>query len=383
MADANYQYIQTQDALDNLTARVAEASRMALDTEANSLHNYRERVCLIQLSAGEGHYIIDPLAEMELGAFLEHIGKKDLIFHGADYDLRLMRATFDVKPKGDVFDTMLAAQLLGFERFGYAALVEHFFERQISKAGQKSNWAKRPLTEAQLEYAADDTRFLGPLADLLRDQLESKGRLAWHGEWCRRVVAAAAEPNVRDEDEVWRISGTGTLPRKQLEFVRELWHWRDQQAERADVPAFKILGNQQLIELAEWAAAHPEVDFETGPRLPRHFDTRRMQTLKSSIKRAHSVPKDQWPERYRRQKQVHNGPECKPQIEALRAESARIAGELGLPPSVLAPKAMIVAIARNDARTREAMQACSGMMDWQVGLLEEPLRDVLEKFGKN
>lgn len=383
MADANYQYIQTQDALDSLTARIAGASRIALDTEANSLHNYRERVCLIQLSAGDGHFIIDPLAEIDLGAFLEHIGKKDLIFHGADYDLRLMRATFDVKPKGDVFDTMLAAQLLGFERFGYAALVEHFFERQISKAGQKSNWAKRPLTEAQLEYAADDTRFLGPLADLLRDQLESKGRLPWHREWCQRVVAAAAEPNVRDEDDVWRISGTGTLPRKQLEFVRELWHWRDQQAERADVPAFKILGNQQLIELAEWAAAHPEADLENGPRLPRHFDARRMQTLKGSIKRAHSVPKDEWPERYRRQKQVHNGPECKPQIEALRAESARIAGELGLPPSVLAPKAMIVAIARNDARTRDAMQACSGMMDWQVALLDEPLRDVLEKFSKN
>jgi len=383
VADAGYDYIDTQEALDALTARLSDAPRIALDTEANSLHNYRERVCLIQISVGDGHYIVDPLAEIDLTAFLRYLGKGDLIFHGADYDLRLMRATFDVKPKGDVFDTMLAAQLLGFERFGYAALVEHFFDRQISKAGQKSNWAKRPLTEAQLEYAADDTRFLGPLADLLRDQLESKGRISWHKEWCKRVVAAAAESNVRDEDEVWRISGTGTLPRKQLEFVRELWHWRDQQAERADVPAFKILGNQQLIELAEWAAAHPEADLENGPRLPRHFDSRRMQTLKGAMKRAHAAPKEKWPERVRRQKQVHNGPECKPQIEALRAESARIAGELGIPPSVLAPKAMIVAIGRNDARTREAMQACSGMMDWQVALLEEPLRAVLEKFGKD
>ncbi len=363
-----------------MTRQVAGAPRIALDTEANSLHNYRERVCLIQLSAGDVHYIVDPLAEIDLTKLLSHLGRSELIFHGADYDLRLMRTTFDVKPKGEVFDTMLAAQLLGFERFGYAALVEQFFDKQISKAGQKSNWARRPLTEAQLEYAADDTRYLGPLADLLREQLESKGRILWHREWCRRVVAAAAEPSQRDEDEAWRISGTGTLGRKPLEFVREVWRWREQQAERADVPPFKILGNQQLLELATWAATHAEDEIEKGPRLPRHFDSRRIQTLKAAIKRAHGAAKEEWPERLRRAPQVHTGPECKPQIEALRAESARIAGELGIPPSVLAPKAMLVAIARSDARDRKAMQASSGMMDWQVSLLEEPLRTVLETF---
>ncbi len=383
MADAGYIYIDSQDDLDALAKRVAGAPRIALDTEANSLHNYRERVCLIQLSAGDEHYIVDPLAEIDLSPLLRHLGRADLIFHGADYDLRLMRTTFDVKPKGEVFDTMLAAQLLGFERFGYAALVEQFFDRQISKAGQKSNWGKRPLTEAQLEYAADDTRYLGPLADLLREQLDAKQRLPWHREWCKRVVAAAAEPSVRDEDDVWRISGTGTLGRKQLEFVREIWKWRDAQAERADVPPFKILGNEQLIDLATWAAAHPEAELESGPRLPRHFDSRRMQTLKGAIKRGHAASKEDWPERQKRRPQVHTGPECRPQIEALRAESARIAGELAIPPSVLAPKAMIVAIARNDARTREAMQACSGMMEWQVSILEEPLRAVLETFEKN
>jgi len=382
VADAGYIYIDTQDELDALAKRVTDASRIALDTEANSLHSYRERVCLIQLSAGDEHYIVDPLAEIDLSALLRHVGRADLIFHGADYDLRLMRTTFNVKPKGEVFDTMLAAQMLGFERFGYAALVEQFFDRQISKAGQKSNWGKRPLTEAQLEYAADDTRYLGPLADLLREQLDAKGRLAWHREWCRRVVAAASEPVARDEDELWRISGTGTLGRKQLAFVREIWKWRDGQAERADVPPFKILGNEQLIELASWASAHPDAELESGPRLPRHFDSRRMQTLKGSIKRVQGLSKEEWPERQRRRPQVHTGPECKPQIEALRAEYAPIAGELGIPPSVLAPKAMIVAIARNAARTRDTMQQVSGMMDWQISLLEEPLRGVLATFDK-
>ena len=376
-----YTYVQSNEDLSELNRRLQSIDRIAFDSEANSLHNYRERVCLIQISAGDQNYIVDPLAELDMDDLVKRLAKIELLIHGADYDLRLMRSTFEFVPKGDVFDTMLAAQLLGLERIGYAALVEQFFDVQISKAGQKSNWAKRPLTDAQLQYAADDTRYLGPLADLLREQLEGHGRLEWHREWCKRVVKAAAEAPDRNDDETWRIRGTGTLKPKQLAFVREIWQWREQQAERADCPPFKILGNQQLFELATWAAAHPTAELESGPRLPRHTEGRRRQALKAAIRRAQTMPKEKWPERFKRQPQVYTGPECKPRIEALRAESARIAAGLGIPAAVLAPKAMIVNIARSNARTRAEMQAASSMMEWQAALLEEPLRSVLEKFG--
>ncbi len=375
-----YTYVQSNEELSDLNRRLQSVDRVAFDSEANSLHNYRERVCLIQLSAGDQNFIVDPLAEVDLEELVKRLARIELLIHGADYDLRLMRSTFGFVPKGDVFDTMLAAQLLGLERIGYAALVEQFFDVQISKAGQKSNWAKRPLTDAQLQYAADDTRYLGPLADLLREQLESLGRIDWHREWCRRVVKAAAEAPERNDDDSWRIRGTGTLKPKQLAYVREIWQWREQQAARADCPPFKILGNQQLFELATWAAAHAGQEVESGPRLPRHCEGRRLQALKAAIRRAHSMPKEKWPERFKRQQQTFTGPECKPQIDALRAESARVAEGLAIPAAVLAPKAMLVNIARNNARTRQDMQTCSGMMDWQVGLLEAPLREVLEKF---
>ncbi len=380
MSASTYTYVQNDQDLAELTKRLHEVERVAFDSEANSLHNYRERVCLIQLSAGDRNYIVDPLSGANLDELVKRLARIELIIHGADYDLRLMRGTFNFVPKADVFDTMLAAQLLGMERIGYAALCEQFFEVQISKAGQKSNWAKRPLTDAQLAYAADDTRYLGPLADLLRDQLEARGRLEWHREWCRRVVKAAAESPPRSDDESWRIRGTGTLKPKQLAYVREIWDWREQQAERADCPPFKILGNQQVFDLATWAAAHPNAELEDGPRLPRNCDGRRLQALKAAIRRAQGLPKEKWPERVKRQPQAYSGPECKPQIDALRAESARVAAELGIPAAVLAPKAMIVNIARSNARTRHDMQASSGMMNWQVALLEEPLRAVLEKF---
>jgi ribonuclease D len=378
----NYTYVQTDEELSDLARRLHDVPRVAFDSEANSLHNYHERVCLIQLSAGDRNFLVDPLGGGDLEDLIKRLARIDLIIHGADYDLRLMRSTFDFVPKGAVFDTMLAAQLLGMERIGYAALVEHFFDVQISKSGQKSNWARRPLTEAQLAYAADDTRYLGPLADLLRDELESRGRLEWHEEWCKRIVKAASEAAPRTDDEAWRIRGTGTLKPKQLVFVKEIWRWREQQAERADTPPFKILGNQQLIELAMWAAAHPGQDLDKGPRLPRNCEGRRLQALKAAIRRGHGLPKDKWPERFKRQKKSYTGPECKPQIEALRAESARVAADLGIPAAVLAPKAMIVNIARSNARTRHDMQASAGMMNWQVALLEEPLRAVLEKFDE-
>mgnify|MGYP001077099340 CR=1 FL=1 len=152
---------------------------IALDTEADSLHHYFEKVCLIQLAAGEESAIVDPLCGMDLSALLALLTCKPLILHGADYDLRMMRLTFGFLPEGEVFDTMLAARLLGYEEFGLASLVERFFGVRLSKGGQKSDWSRRPLSESQLRYAGDDTRYLLPLAARLREEM----RLTLPAEW--------------------------------------------------------------------------------------------------------------------------------------------------------------------------------------------------------
>ncbi len=383
MSDYAFEYIDQQSGLDLLTERMVRSDCVALDTEANSLHNYYERVCLLQLSMGEDHFVVDPLSDLELSPFLEVLKSKDLFIHGADYDLRLMRSTFDFAPEGDVFDTMLAAQLLGFERFGYAALVEHFFDVKLSKAGQKSNWARRPLTEAQLQYAADDTRYLGPLADLLRDELKSRGRAEWHGESCRKMIAATRQSNTRDVDGAWRLRGIGKLERQELSFLQEVWKWRDGEAKKADKPPFKIIGNQQLIELAQWASAHADKPVAEGPKLPRHCVGARLRALEAAIKRAARLPKSKWPEKHRRREvQAVRGNDSKAQIEAVRSVCAALARELDIPTSVLAPKAMLVSIVRAKAATPEEMKACSAMMDWQVELLKDAIAGVLNKQGE-
>src|SRR5439155_19267917 len=163
----NYVYVRERAAMEALIEHVGAAARVAVDTEADSLHNYFEKVCLIQLSLGEEHYLVDPLAGLELSGFLEALAVKPLILHGGDYDLRMMRTSLGFRVRREVFDTMIAAQLLGIEQIGLAALIERFFGVTIEKAGQKSDWSRRPLSEKQLSYAINDTGFLEPLADFL------------------------------------------------------------------------------------------------------------------------------------------------------------------------------------------------------------------------
>ena len=148
--------------------------RIAIDTEADSLHCYFEKVCLIQISGGAEHVLIDPLAEIDLQPLYDLICSRRLVFHGADYDLRLLRRTGKFEPL-DLFDTMIAARLVGKTAFGLAALVKEYFGIELSKASQKANWAIRPLPQEMREYAMNDTRYLLEIADILEADLRRMG----------------------------------------------------------------------------------------------------------------------------------------------------------------------------------------------------------------
>ena len=192
----SYVYVRERAAMETLIERIASAERVAVDTEADSLHNYFEKVCLIQLSLGEEHYIVDPLAGLELSGFLAALAEKPLIFHGGDYDLRMMRASLGFISRREVFDTMIAAQLLGIEQIGLAALIEKYFGVTIEKAGQKSDWSRRPLSEKQLSYAVNDTRFLERARRLFGSELSERGRLEWHAESCQAMVESTGRDKV-------------------------------------------------------------------------------------------------------------------------------------------------------------------------------------------
>ena len=364
-----YVYVRERAAMEALIQRVGAAESVAVDTEADSLHNYFEKVCLIQLSLGGEHYLVDPLCDLDLTGFLEALAEKPLILHGGDYDLRMMRASMGFRPRREVFDTMIAAQLLGIEQIGLAALIERFFDITIGKEGQKSDWSRRPLSEKQLRYAVNDTRFLEQLAERLRGELSERGRVEWHMESCRAVVELTGRDNSRDPEEAWRIKGGGRLTRRQLAYLRELWRWRDQHARRANLPPFKVFDNEQILDLLRWAESNPGVPLHQGPKLPRNIVGSWLTTLEEAIRRAAAMPEAQWPELRMLDRSVAPRTDFQEEIDALRGECARVAMGLGIAASTLAPRAALEAIARSQPRTLDEIIEKGRLLHWQAELV--------------
>jgi ribonuclease D len=371
----DYIYVRGQAVLEKLTRRVDDAVRVAVDTEADSLHNYFEKVCLIQISIGSEHYLVDPLGGFDLSGFLAALAAKPLIFHAGDYDLRILRASTGFRPDGEVFDTMIAAQLLGIDQLGLAALIERCFAITIGKEGQKSDWSQRPLSEKQLHYAVNDTRYLEALADRLAAELESKGRLDWHRESCRAMVLASGRDNPRDPDDAWRIKGAGRLTRRQLGYLREVWRWRDGHARRFNRPPFKIFGNQQIFDLIQWAESHATEPLDQGPKLPRNIHGALLITLVEAIARAAAMSPADWPETKKHERGEAPSTESVERANALRVACADIAKGLEISPSVLAPRAALEAIAKSRSHGVAEIMERGGLLRWQAELIQSAVEN--------
>ena len=373
--NTDFIYVRAQTEVEKLISRLAAAARVAVDTEADSLHNYFEKVCLIQLSIDGEHYLVDPLAGLELREFFAALAAKPLIFHAGDYDLRILRASTGFRPNGEIFDTMIAAQLLGVEQLGLAALIERYFAVAIGKEGQKSDWSQRPLSEKQLQYAVNDTRYLEALADRLAAELEAKGRIEWHQESCRAMVQASGRDNPRDPEEAWRLKGAGRLTRCQLAYLREVWRWRDSHAQRLNRPPFKIFGNQQIFDLIQWAEAHPHEPLDKAPKLPRNIHGALLTTLVNAVARAAAMSPVDWPALIKHERGEAPSVEAVARAAMLRNSCGEIATALEISPSVLAPRAALEAIARSQPHGIDEIMARGGLLRWQA----EQIHDAVEK----
>src|SRR3954452_9168915 len=242
--------IQTDAQLAGLLPKLEAVDRIAVDTEADSLHCYFEKLCLIQISLPGHDYLVDPLAEIDLAPLAGALTGKEIVLQGADFDLRLLRRSMGFEA-ARIFDTVIAARLLGIRSFSLAALVEKFFGVTLVKGSQKANWAQRPLPHHMAEYAMNDTHYLLPLAEKLEAGLRERGRMEWFRQSCARALEQASVQRTRDDDEPWRISGSGKLGGRACAVLRELWHWRDKEAQAGDRPAFHVLQNHLLIRAAE------------------------------------------------------------------------------------------------------------------------------------
>ena len=380
--------------LAELLPQIQEVDRVAIDTEADSLHCYREKLCLLQVSvsadrtdssrgepgadvvAGIGDagweqrgskagrdqrsqlqprdYVIDPLANVDLAPLCAVLEEKEIVLHGADYDLRLLRRSLNFVARR-IFDTVIAARLLGIREFSLTALLERYFEIKLTKGSQKANWAQRPLPARMAEYAINDTHYLLPLAERLETELRRRHRLKWFHQSCQRALEQAAVDRTRDVDEAWRIPGAGVLRGQAAAVLRELWKWRESEARVADRPAFHILQNSELLNAAESFAAGEVPDY-------RHFSGRRRQAFREAAERALRLPEEDWPV-VRRRFGMRASAESLRRMAELRHLRDHAARNLDLEPSFVAPRSTLEAIAADSAL------AAKLLVPWQRELL--------------
>ena len=246
--------ISDQGPLDRLAGKLVHEPRLAVDTESNSLHAYRERVCLMQFSTPEADYVVDPLALDDLNPLgplfsNPHIEK---VFHAAEYDLICLRRDFGFS-FANLFDTMHAARILGHTAVGLDHLLAERFGIEMNKRLQKADWGARPLSMELLAYARLDTRFLLPLRDLLKVDLEARGLWGLAAEDFAR--ACEEEPQeTRPAAAPWtRVKRTRELSPRELTTLNELCLTRERIAEKLNRPPFKVMDDRVLIQIAQLA----------------------------------------------------------------------------------------------------------------------------------
>ncbi|HBA87861.1 MAG TPA: 3'-5' exonuclease [Geobacter sp.] len=251
--------VTDQITLDELVERLSRESVLAFDLEADSLHHYTEKVCLIQVSSESETRLIDPLAPIDAKALAPIFANPAIkkIFHGADYDMRSLYRDFGIEVV-NLFDTMIASQFLGESEFGLAALLKKRFGVELDKRYQKADWSKRPLSPEMMEYAMKDTSLLIELYGQLESELRVKGRLAWVEEESE-LVAGVRSASREGELMCLRFKGANKMRPRELAVLEELLRFRDEKARAADVPPFRILSNDLLRELAE---KQPRTNFE-------------------------------------------------------------------------------------------------------------------------
>ena len=347
--------ISTASQLKKILPEITRVDRVAIDTEADSLHCYREKLCLLQVSVPAGDYIVDPLAGLDLTDLVKALQEKVIVVQGADFDLRLLRRNLQFKASR-IFDTVIAARLLGLREFSLAALVQRYCGIELAKGSQKANWAQRPLPQRMLEYAINDTHYLLPLAEKMEAELREAGRWAWFEQSCARALEQSLIDRTRDADEAWRIAGSGKLRGKAAAVLRELWKWREREAEAADRPPFHIFQNSELLRSAERFAAGETPDF-------RHFSARRRQNFREAAKAALEMREEEWPV-YKRRSGSRPTPAMVRRTEELRKRRDKNTAELGLDPSFVASRSALEALA-SDPTAAETLLA-----PWQRDLLD-------------
>jgi ribonuclease D len=381
---SDYVCIERRSELEELAKALLGESVVAVDTEADSFYHYFDKTCLVQIATHEQIYLIDPLAlggPAELDPLRPVMASTSVrkIFHAAEYDIYVLKRDCGFE-FANLFDTMVSAQLLGYPAIGLSALIERHFQQKLPKDEQRSDWSVRPLLESQLEYAAADVKYLIRLGEKLERELRKKRRLEWAEEEFAAVSRRAWPDREFDKLGYLKIKGARRLDSKRLAVLRELYLLRDKRAREVDRPAFKVLGNRTLLEIAELMPEQPE-DLRTVKGITdlilRRLGRELMAAVTRGVRRGHGpIPRPEGGGGRRRMDR-----RAEQQLERLKRWRARRASELEMDPGVLCPNSALEAIACREPATQAELQELPEVKGWLAREFGPEVIDSLAQGG--
>jgi ribonuclease D len=373
-------YLDRPDAAGRQLEVLSSTAELAVDTEGASFHRFVDRVYLIQLSTRERTAIVDPLSvdAATLAPFGELLESPavEIVFHDADYDLRLLERDYGWKVR-NMFDTRIAAQLLGLKAFGLAALLERYFGVKLDKKHQRADWSMRPLPPDMLEYASQDTMYLLELRDRMKEELSGKGRL----EWAREEFVRLEGTKWDDDDPggaFLRVKGARDLSRRELAVLRELVPWRDSVARDLDRATFRVIGNEQLLDIARVQPKSRE-ELSRVRGVSRGILENRAHDVLSAVRRGLEVAEDDLP-KFPRSARWDRDPQFETRVNALKTVRDAVSQKLDMDPGVLASRERLEAVARKKPKSRDELSEIPELRRWQVELMGDGFIQALKRI---
>jgi len=358
--------VRTPEHLARLARSLAEGTALALDTESDSLHHHVEKVCLIQVATEHGGAcLVDPLAVRDLSPLAPIMADPGVakVLHGADYDVTTLKRDFGFRFAG-LFDTMIAARFLGRPQIGLQAMAQAELGVALSKESQRDDWSRRPLTPTQEQYALADVSHLLVLQGRLAAELRRRGRLAWVEEESDAVAALEPARRGRDPEAYQKVKGLRRLSRRQQAVLREIHGWREGLAEATDVPAFKLLSSEALVELAERAPRTPSELAQIRGLSPRA--RARSDGLLAAVGRALELPESDLPRLAPAPPRPVVSEPVRKRIESLRKWRTAAAARLAVDVSVVLPQRLLERLAQAGPRDVEGLGQIEGLRRWRV-----------------
>ncbi|MCH8745843.1 MAG: HRDC domain-containing protein [Chloroflexi bacterium] len=384
--------ITKQSQWESVAAKLSQEPELAVDTEANSLYAYRDRICLIQIGTAEETFLVDPLAVSDLSSLGTLLADPAIAkyLHGSDYDLRSLDRDYHFRIAG-LFDTQVAARFLGSSTPNLGSVLETFLGVSIPKSRQmqRSNWGLRPLGAQAIDYAASDVRHLVQLSNRLRENLQKLGRLTWVEEECRRLERVRFVAPVPPENAFFKVKGSDRLGPRELTVLKELFLWREQKAEQLDRPPFRVLSNDNLILAAQAATEIPTSDtelepnllqrrlIETVPELGRHRSNGSQPDFTAAVQRGLQGPLVSRPELPRRANPWT--PECRERLQVLKKHRTKWGEARQIDPALTWPAPSLERMAVDPDTWRDEILegGAQEVRDWQREEFGQQMMDAL------